>query len=83
MKTEVYKITGCAGSQKLRSSLGVFPNVISARKEARKLNETAADSLGMSFREYSKGNFGEGWHFAGRAGFDGYSFCNETMRQMR
>lgn len=83
MKTEVYEIWGCAGSQKLRSRRGVFPTLAEARKVARSLNEDAAGNLGMTYRDYRKNEFGEGWNFAARAGFGGWRADGDTFRRMR
>lgn len=68
MKSSVYVLKGCAGSQKW-VEVDTFDTMPEARRAAREANEHNADGLGLTMRDYRKrSEGGEGWHVAGKAG---------------
>ena len=71
MKSSIYEVTGCHGSQHWRE-IATFETMPEARKAARKANVSAANSRGESLRAFKLlCNFGEGWTVAAKSGFDG------------
>lgn len=74
MKSSIYEISGCQGSQHWRE-IRTFETMPEAKKAARKANVASANSCGESLRAFRKGcNFGEGWTFAAKTGLDGRKY---------
>lgn len=72
MKAATYEINGCRGSQTYQLT-GEFDSMPEAKKAAREANQSNADGLGLSFRDYKKRSEGdEGWTVVGKPGFDGH-----------
>lgn len=72
MKASTYEIAGCRGSQSYRLT-GDFETIRAARAAARRDNQSNADGLGLSFRDYEKrSGFDEGWTVALKRGLDDY-----------
>lgn len=75
MKSSVYQVVGCAGSQHAKEVNNCLSSA-EAKKEATKRNRQNADGLGISYREYFKNEVSrmrEGTYFSGRSGQDGDS----------
>lgn len=67
MKSSVFQIIGCVGSQTLREIESCLDHK-SAKMRARELNQRTADCRGESYRIYKqKCEGGEGWHCSGRS----------------
>lgn len=72
MKSAIYEITGCVGSQ-IYVQKAEFDTMKDAKLAAREVNESVADGRGETFRDYKNHSEGEeGWTVAGKVGFDGY-----------
>jgi hypothetical protein len=70
MKSAIYEVTGCIGSQKFRERAG-YDTMREARAEAKRLNNERAGMQGKSLREFMDDLNDEGKFFAGKAGNDG------------
>jgi hypothetical protein len=70
MKSSVYEVTGCIGSQKFREK-AEYDTMRKAKAEAKRLNNERAGMQGKSLREFMDDLNDEGKFFAGKAGNDG------------
>jgi len=70
MKSAVYEVIGCIGSQKFRER-SECATMREAKAEAKRLNNDRAGSQGKTLREFMKDINNESKFFAGRAGNDG------------
>lgn len=75
MKSSVYEIRGCYGSQKLVEVDSLLDHK-TAKRRARDRNQSRADGAGMSLRAWlaAKGANLEGVYISGRSGRDGYRY---------
>lgn len=71
MKSSLYQVTGCMGSQKYKE-IWAFDNIKEAKLEAKKRNQNHADRMGKSLREHLSDLNPEGHFMAFKSGFDGY-----------
>ncbi|MBU6182613.1 MAG: hypothetical protein KGR46_07370 [Verrucomicrobia bacterium] len=70
MKSAVYEVTGCIGSQKFRER-SEYDTMREAKAEAKRLNNHRAGMQGKSLREFMDDLNDEGKFFAGKAGNNG------------
>lgn len=70
MKSAIYEVVGCIGSQKFRER-DEFETMPEAKAEARRRNEERAGMQGKSLKEFMNDLNDEGKFFAGKAGNDG------------
>jgi len=70
MKSAVYEVIGCIGSQKFRER-SEYATMREAKAEAKRLNNDRAGSQGKSLRQFMDDINDESKFFAGRAGNDG------------
>ena len=70
MKSAVYEVVGCIGSQKFRER-AEYDTMREAKAEAKRLNEHRADMQGKSLREFMNDLNDERKFFAGKVGNDG------------
>jgi hypothetical protein len=67
MKSAIYEVIGCIGSQKFRER-AQYNTMREARAEAKKLNNDRAGMQGKSLREFMNDVNDEGKFFAGKTG---------------
>lgn len=70
MKSAIYEVTGCMGSQKFRER-AEYDTMRDAKVEAKRLNNERAGMQGKSLREFMDDLNDEGKFFTGKAGNDG------------
>jgi hypothetical protein len=70
MKSAIYEVTGCMGSQKFKEK-AEYDTMHEAKAEAKELNNERAGMQGKSLREFMDNLNDEGKFFAGKAGNDG------------
>jgi hypothetical protein len=72
MKSSVYEVRGCIGSQNYRE-ISTHDSKKEADQDAKRRNEERAGMQGKSLREFMKKINDEGKFFAGKSGFDNQS----------
>ena len=70
MKSAIYEVTGCMGSQKFRER-AEYDTMREAKVEAKRLNNERAGMQGKSLREFMDDLNDEAKFFTGKAGNDG------------
>jgi len=70
MKSAIYEVTGCIGSQKFREK-SEYDTMREAKVEAKRLNNERAGRQGKSLRKFMDDLNDEGKFFAGKAGNNG------------
>lgn len=72
MKSAVYEVIGCIGSQKFRER-AEYDTMREAKAEAKRRNNERAGNQGKSLKEFMDDLNDEGKFFAGKAGNDGWA----------
>lgn len=72
MKSSLYQIQGCMGSQKYKE-ICEYDNIREARAEAKRRNQEYADCQGKSLIEHLDDLNRENHYCAFKSGFDGYA----------
>jgi hypothetical protein len=71
MKSAIYEVVGCIGSQKFKER-SEYNTMREAKAEAKRKNNERAGMQGKSLREFMRDLNDEGKFFAGKAGNDGF-----------